>query len=89
MGKTLVEMKQIVDFMRENGVLHCKHGEFEVSLHPSAIRLENEEIELEAGGPIARYTTSDYDDPMLYPDGKDPIAEQREWLKQQAEAARQ
>jgi hypothetical protein len=89
MGKTLVEMKQIVDFMRENGVLHCKHGEFEMSLHPSAIRLETEEIELEETGPIAGYEASDYEDPMLYPDGKDPIAEQRAWLKQQAEATRQ
>tara|TARA_R100000808_G_C2080613_1_gene104603 strand:+ start:90 stop:356 length:267 start_codon:yes stop_codon:yes gene_type:complete len=88
MARTLKEMKELVEFMRENGVLHCKNGDCELSIHPSAIRMEAEEVDVEAAGDIVRYG-SDYDDPMLYPDGKDPVAEQREWLKMRAEATRQ
>jgi len=87
MERTLVEMQSIVDFMRSNGVLQYRQGDVEVTLHPSAIRMETEEIEVEEGGPLERLT-SVYDDPMLYPDGKDPIAEQRQWLKKQEAAKR-
>ncbi len=86
MAKTLVEIGEIIDLMRDNGVVRYRSGDLELDIHPSAIRLEIGEVDLEVGGERVQYQ-SDYDNPMLYPDGKDPIAEQREWLK--AKAARQ
>lgn len=87
MERTLVEMQGIVDFMRSNGVLQYRQGDVEVTLHPSAIHMETEETEADESVPMVR-PTSVYDDPMLYPDGKDPIAEQRQWLKKQEAAKR-
>lgn len=83
----LAEMKQLIAVMRDNGVTHYCNGEIELTLHPSALRIELEDINVEAAGQVVRYQ-NDYDNPMLYPDGLDPIAEQREWLKAQ-EAAKQ
>tara|TARA_B100000029_G_scaffold514349_1_gene616816 strand:+ start:2152 stop:2418 length:267 start_codon:yes stop_codon:yes gene_type:complete len=83
----LVEMKQLIAVMRDNGVLHLKQGDMEVTLHPSALKIDLEEVNIEASGRPVRYQ-NDYDNPMLYPDGVDPVAEQREWLKVQ-EAAKQ
>lgn len=80
-------MKQLITMMRDNGVVHYCNGEIELTLHPSALRTEPEDIDVEASGQVVRYQ-NDYDNPMLYPDGSDPIAEQREWLKAQ-EAAKQ
>lgn len=80
------EMQKIVTFMRENGVTHYCNGEIELTVHQSALNVHSSDgdIEVEASGQVTRYR-SDYDDPMLYPDGVDPIAEQREWLKAQTD----
>jgi hypothetical protein len=85
MEQTLVEVEAIIDLMRDNGVVHYRSGDLELDIHPSAIRLEIEDANIEVGEERVKYQ-SDYDNPMLYPDGRDPVAEQREWLK--AKAAR-
>ena len=80
------EMQKIVTFMRENGVTHYSDGEIQLTVHQSALDIHSsaEDIEVEASGQVTQYK-SDYDDPMLYPDGIDPVAEQRKWLESQDE----
>jgi len=78
----LSQIATIVDFMRENGVLHYKDGEIDLTLHPSALELGSNELNVETDAPPTSYR-SNYEDPMLYPGGQDPVAEQREWLKDQ------
>ena len=78
--RSLLELKKLIALMRENGVLQLKQGDLELSLHPSALQLEVPEINIEAPGTVARHV-SDYEDPMLYPDGVDPIAQRNERLK--------
>jgi protein associated with RNAse G/E len=80
------EMQKIVTFMRENGVTHYSNGEVDITIHQSALDIHSSDdddgIKVEASGQVTKYR-SDYDDPMLYPDGIDPIADQREWLESQ------
>ena len=84
MAGLLKEIKEIVDFMRENGVLELTEGDRKLVLHPSALEVAVESWTSEAG--ISTPTYRDvYGDPMLYPDGKDPVAEQKEWLRKSQE----
>jgi hypothetical protein len=78
--RSLVEIRKLVAFMREHGVLQMKRAELELTLHPSALQLEVPEIEVEDTGTRPHYT-NDYDDPMLYPDGVDPVADRNDRLK--------
>ena len=83
MARLLEEIKEIVDFMRDNGVLELTEGDRKLVLHPSALEVAGDSWTSEAGStPTYRDV---YDDPMLYPDGKDPVAEQKDWLKKTRE----
>jgi hypothetical protein len=80
--RTLLEIRKLVALMRENGVLQLKQGDLELTLHPSALQLEVPEIEVEdTSTRTGTHYTNDYDDPMLYPDGVDPIADRNDRLK--------
>jgi hypothetical protein len=81
----LDDLSAVVAFMRENGVLHYKQGDLELTLHASALELPSGDFDFGGIDPTATPASyaSDYDNPMLYPDGKDPVADQHEWLKSQ------
>jgi len=83
----LDDLSAVVAFMRENGVLHYKQGDLELTLHPSALEPPAGDFDFGEMDPTTtpKSYASDYDNPMLYPDGKDPIQDQREWLKEQDE----
>jgi hypothetical protein len=79
------EIRKIVTFMRENGVTHYHSGDLELTVHPSALEVGLADgLDVEASGRAPGHA-NDYEDPMLYPDGVDPVAEQREWLKSQTD----
>jgi hypothetical protein len=83
----LDDLSAVVAFMRENGVLHYRQGDLELTLHASALEPPTGDFdfgEMDVATTPASYA-SDYDNPMLYPDGKDPIQDQRDRLKQQDE----
>lgn len=79
---TLADIQEIVDFMRENGVLDYESKGVHLTLHPSALNLDIDgDLDIQTSGG-SNYYESDYENPMLYPDGKDPVIEQRARVEQ-------
>ena len=78
MDNDLIEqLKELVEFMRANGVLtiSCKLGD--ITLHPSSLQLDNDPGGFEFSEEPTGGYRSDYENPLLYPDGIDPIAERQ------------